>query len=491
MMNPQIKVPSCPEAEQAVLGALLLEPEQASKRLSQLNADLFWDERHKVILRALRKLDDTGESLEELALIAHLKRTKEWEQKGGSIPYLLTLKDGCPSASNFSYWLDSLKEYASRREILQLAQQATELAVDTSLAPETLPGQFADICKRVFGRIGSRKQWITLLSPSEARNYTPPEGTLLVGNCHLVRGATCVIGGLPGIGKSRAATALAVAGATGREWFGLPVHCRFKTLIIQAENGRYRLSKEFADIDEAGLDDYVRISEPPPYGLAFDSDGFRAEILQHVEDWEPAVVILDPWNQVAKGDKLNDIREALDWVMESLPVENRPAVVIVAHTRKPKQAERIQGRGLLNELAGSHILGSVPRSIFVMQAASNDMEDDKVVWACAKNSDGESGPPTAWYRRNGLFDPCPDFDWEAYDKPEGETRPGIKLADMEQLFEGGKRSMTRTRAVQELGDLTGFGRSARYAATDPNGRFGNQIIVEGDRLTWNSKPKPE
>ena len=64
-MNPQIKVPSCPEAEQAVLGALLLEPEQASKRLSQLNADLFWDERHKVILRALRKLDDTGESLEE------------------------------------------------------------------------------------------------------------------------------------------------------------------------------------------------------------------------------------------------------------------------------------------------------------------------------------------------------------------------------------------------------------------------------------------
>jgi hypothetical protein len=420
-----------------------------------------------------------------------LKRSKEWDAKLKSTTYILELKDACPSADNFPYWLGELEGCARRRELLEVSEQTTKLAVDESIAPEKLPGQFADICKRVIGRSATQKQWITLLSPSEARNYTPPEGTLLVGNCHLVRGATCGIGGLPGIGKSRAATALAVAGATGREWFGLPVHCRFKTLIIQAENGRYRLSKEFADIDEAGLDDYVRISEPPPYGLAFDSDGFRAEILQHVEDWEPAVVILDPWNQVAKGDKLNDIREALDWVMESLPVENRPAVVIVAHTRKPKQAERIQGRGLLNELAGSHILGSVPRSIFVMQAASNDMEDDKVVWACAKNSDGESGPPTAWYRRNGLFDPCPDFDWEAYDKPEGETRLGIKLADMEQLFEGGKRSMTRTRAVQELGDLTGFGRSARYDATDPNGRFGNQIIVEGDRLTWNSKPKPE
>ena len=41
MMNPQIKVPSLPDAERAVLGALLLEPEQAQKRLRELPASLF------------------------------------------------------------------------------------------------------------------------------------------------------------------------------------------------------------------------------------------------------------------------------------------------------------------------------------------------------------------------------------------------------------------------------------------------------------------
>jgi hypothetical protein len=488
MMNPQIKVPSLPDAERAVLGALLLEPEQAQKRLRELPASLFLDDGHKAVLRAIRKLVERGESLDELVLKAHLERSKECDAKLKSTTYILELKDACPSADNFPYWLGELKDYASRREFLQ---QATELAMDTSQDPETLAAQFADIGKRVIGRSATRKQWITLLSPSEARNYTPPEGSILVGDCHLVRGATCVIGGMAGVGKSRAATALAVAGATGKDWFGLPVHCQFKTLIIQAENGRFRLSREFADIAGEGLDDYVRISEPPPYGLAFDSVGFRTEILQHVEDWEPAVVVLDPLNQVAKGDKLNDIREALQWVMESLPVENKPAVVIVAHTRKPKQAERTQGRDLLNEVAGSHILGSVPRAVFVMQAASNDMEDDRVVWACAKNNDGQAGAPTAWHRRNGLFEPCPDFDWEAYSKPEGDARTGIKLADIERLFAGGERSMTRARAAEELGELTGFKRSACYDATDPDGRFGKHIIVEGDRLTWNPKTESE
>ena len=51
--------------------------------------------------------------------------------------------------------------------------------------------------------------------------------------------------------------------------------------------------------------------------------------------------------------------------------------------------------------------------------------------------------------------------------------------------------MTRARAAEELGELTGFKRSACYDATDPDGRFGKHIIVEGDRLTWNPNPKTE
>src|SRR5215471_9633540 len=57
--------------------------------------------------------------------------------------------------------------------------------------------------------------------PSELKNFIPPPGILLIGDCHIVRGSVFVIGGAPGVGKSRGSVALAVAGASGGEWFGL------------------------------------------------------------------------------------------------------------------------------------------------------------------------------------------------------------------------------------------------------------------------------
>jgi hypothetical protein len=147
---------------------------------------------------------------------------------------------------------------------------------------------------------------IQFFTPSELRDYKPPEGIVLVGDCHLTRGAVTVIGGAPGIGKSRAVVALAEAGATGANWFGLKVHRPFKTLVIQNENGRFRLSKEFADLDCATLDAFVRVCEPPPLGLAFDKPEFQATVTASLADFQPDVVVLDPWNAIARDEKARD-----------------------------------------------------------------------------------------------------------------------------------------------------------------------------------------
>jgi hypothetical protein len=66
-----------------------------------------------------------------------------------------------------------------------------------------------------------------------------------------VRGSVFVIRGAPGVEKSRVSVALAVAGTTVSDWFGLKTHRRFKTMIIQTENGLFRLSKKFTELDEA------------------------------------------------------------------------------------------------------------------------------------------------------------------------------------------------------------------------------------------------
>ena len=45
-------------------------------------------------------------------------------------------------------------------------------------------------------------------------------------------------------------------------------------MIVQAENGRVRLKNEFADLDCAARDEFVRVCSPPPFGFAFDKLAF-------------------------------------------------------------------------------------------------------------------------------------------------------------------------------------------------------------------------
>lgn len=101
---------------------------------------------------------------------------------------------------------------------------------------------------------------IRFFSPSELRAYKPETDIVLVGNCHIMRGEVFVIGGEPGVGKSKGSTSLAVAGATGASWFGLKIHRPFRTMIVQTENGRYRLQQEYASLACEQLDEWIRAS---------------------------------------------------------------------------------------------------------------------------------------------------------------------------------------------------------------------------------------
>jgi hypothetical protein len=320
------------------------------------------------------------------------------------------------------------------------------------------------------------KPLIEFFTPSQLTDFDPPEGFNLVGDNHIQRGAPFVIGGAPGVGKSRAAVALAVSGATCTDWLGFKVHRQFKTMIVQAENGRVRLKNEFADLDCAALDESVRVCSPPPLGLAFDDPEFRYQLRYEIEKFRPDVLILDPFNRVARDDKARDYKEAFEWLLSVLPTgDDAPALGIVAHTRKPKSEERANGRALLNLLAGSYIIGSVPRAVFVMQAASDDTEDRRIVWTCCKNNDGELGTRSAWMRGNGLFVPVKDFDWKTFEA-DGEKRRAVTLDDLDALFEGGARKLARSHAVAQLKDQTTLGQSACYAALKTDGKFAQNLL---------------
>ena len=62
-----------------------------------------------------------------------------------------------------------------------------------------------------------------------------------------------------------------------------------------------------------------------------------------------------------------------------------------------------------------------------MPSASDDVAEDRIVWTCCKNNDGELGDRSAWIRCNGLFDPVSDFDWDAWNSDGQAVKIGIEI----------------------------------------------------------------
>jgi hypothetical protein len=301
---------------------------------------------------------------------------------------------------------------------------------------------------------------IEILQPSQILAYKPPADLVLVGDYHLVRGTVVVVGGSPGVGKSRSTLALAEAGATQYEWFGLRVHIQFKTLIIQNENGLFRLQREIEAIGEPLLEDYLRVCPPPPYGMCFWKKEFRDQLKRAADYFGPHVVVLDPWNAIARDDRAKDYLESFEIIRNVFPQgESGPVLVIAAHTRKPTVGERANGRALLNLLAGSYVLGSVPRVVFVMQHASDEVTEERIVWTCCKNNDGKDLQRSAWVRQNGLFVPVLDFDWTGWD--EGGKEGVFTLKDVVKILEKNPQGLRQRNLAKEIIDR-GVPRTAAY-----------------------------
>lgn len=93
------------------------------------------------------------------------------------------------------------------------------------------------------------------------------------------------------------------------------------------------------------------------------------------------------------------------------------------------------------------MIGSVARSVFVLEPASPDANDDTVVWTCAKNNDGREGCSTAWYRRNGLFEPAEEFDLDEFFAGEAGGGTKIEARHVREAIGGG---MIKKKAVKRL-----------------------------------------
>ncbi len=108
------------EAEQSVLGAMLLDKDAIITAIELLRFGDFYRDGHRKIFQAIVSLSDRGEPVDLVTLPEELRRRNELESVGG-MGYLTVLANTVPTSANVGYYAQIVKEKAVLRSLISTA----------------------------------------------------------------------------------------------------------------------------------------------------------------------------------------------------------------------------------------------------------------------------------------------------------------------------------------------------------------------------------
>ncbi|CQR45833.1 Replicative DNA helicase [Paraliobacillus sp. PM-2] len=108
------------EAEQAVLGAIFLEPDAMSTASELLLPTDFYRASHQRIFQVMMQLSDKGEPIDLVTVTTSLSNAKQLDDVGG-VSYLSDLASAVPTAANISYYTKIVEEKALLRRLIRTA----------------------------------------------------------------------------------------------------------------------------------------------------------------------------------------------------------------------------------------------------------------------------------------------------------------------------------------------------------------------------------
>lgn len=113
------------EAEQAVLGAMMLEPEAGSSVFEMLHPDDFYRDSHRLIFTAIQDLSEKGDPVDLVSVADILRRQGHLEQVGG-IATISEIARSVPSAANVEYYARLVAEKALLRQLIRATSTILE-----------------------------------------------------------------------------------------------------------------------------------------------------------------------------------------------------------------------------------------------------------------------------------------------------------------------------------------------------------------------------
>ena len=353
------------EAEQFVLGTVLLDDQMLHPITASLTADDWSSIRHKRIFLAMLALHRNRSAIDILTLSEQL-RSEGLLDKVGGVTYLASLTDGLPRLASIDSYIRIVKDKSCLRQMIFAAQH---IISDCAGESRNVPDILADAQATVL-RVGSSPEQRTAASVAPApitrwddsalpkpllRRYGQDAGAVLSA------GEIAILSGAGGKGKSTLALQIALAASSGtsneyRYVAGLEVAQGAAVIASYEDQGsviRHRI-RSLTDSGNPPVLENIHLSEmaghplygPPQTGL------YTAQPEPQFPDWRvfwdrvdaisPSIVIIDPVS-AAFSSEANRV-EAVRQFIDALRLEARRAacgVLLIAHSTK---AERSRSR---------------------------------------------------------------------------------------------------------------------------------------------------
>lgn len=229
-------LPQNVEAEVAVLGALLIDPDAIAQIAHVLHPDDFYHEAHRTIYQAALDLVAAGSPADLLTITDALACRGVLEDVGGS-SYVSSLANHVPTSRNISHYAQIVIRSATNRRLIKAAAQIASVAcsnADAAVALEQAETMIAGVRAHVERGTSGKTNSYPLLTDIEVEAFTPARGIL--GDL-LFEDSVAYLFGDSDTWKTFVAVSWCLCLATGTPWLGREVQ-QGPAIYIPAEGAR-------------------------------------------------------------------------------------------------------------------------------------------------------------------------------------------------------------------------------------------------------------
>ncbi|MCL6631758.1 MAG: replicative DNA helicase [Alicyclobacillus herbarius] len=142
------------EAEQAVLGAMLISADAVAEAAEWLEADDFYRRSHQLIFAAMQELYEQGQPVDVVTTTAALQAHEGRLESVGGVEYLAELAGAMPTVLHVAHYASIVREKALLRRIIAVAQ---EIAESSYKAEEDAGAVLAEAERRILELSQNRK----------------------------------------------------------------------------------------------------------------------------------------------------------------------------------------------------------------------------------------------------------------------------------------------------------------------------------------------